>query len=59
MSVKGTDMRPCTQVGADGNCFFRALCDQRWGSDSAEEDHMDLRKQTIAYMVGRCRLTPG
>ena len=37
-------------MGADGNCFFRAMCDQRWGSDSAEEDHMELRKHTIAYM---------
>jgi OTU domain-containing protein 3 len=35
------------EVGADGNCFFRALCDQRWGD---ETDHLALRRQTIEYM---------
>ena len=35
------------EVAADGNCFFRALSDQRWGG---EEHHVELRKATIAYM---------
>ena len=30
------------EVAADGNCFFRALSDQRWGG---EEHHVDLRKR--------------
>jgi OTU domain-containing protein 3 len=29
------------EVGADGNCFFRAMCDQRWGHES---EHVALRR---------------
>ena len=35
------------EVGADGNCFFRAMCDQRWGD---EAEHMHLRSLTLEYM---------
>lgn len=35
------------EVAADGNCFFRAMCDQRWGS---EHHHEALRRHTVAYM---------
>ena len=35
------------EVAADGNCFFRAMCDQRWGN---EHDHLALRRHTIQYM---------
>ena len=45
------------EVAADGNCFFRAMCDQRSGS---EEGHMRLRNEVVDYMVGRrrCKLDP-
>ena len=35
------------EVDADGNCFFRAMCDQRWGS---ERHHAALRARVVAYM---------
>ena len=35
------------EVAADGNCFFRAMCDQRWGD---EDEHLHLRRLTIEYM---------
>ena len=34
-------------VAADGNCFFRALSDQRWGDDS---HHAALRRDVVEYM---------
>lgn len=34
-------------MAADGNCFFRALSDQRWGDDS---HHEALRRDVISYM---------
>ena len=35
-------------MAADGNCFFRALSDQRWGSDA---HHVALRRDVVAYMI--------
>lgn len=40
----GLRMEP---VAADGNCFFRALSDQRWGDDS---HHAALRHDVVEYM---------
>ena len=40
----GLRMEP---VAADGNCFFRALSDQRWGDDS---HHASLRADVVEYM---------
>ena len=40
----GLRMEP---VAADGNCFFRALSDQRWGDDS---HHAALRRDVVEYM---------
>ena len=40
----GLRMEP---VAADGNCFFRALSDQRWGDDS---HHASLRRDVVEYM---------
>ena len=34
-------------VSADGNCFFRAICDQR---DGSEIHHLDLRHEVCEYM---------
>ena len=34
-------------MAADGNCFFRALSDQRWGDDS---HHAALRRDVVEYM---------
>ena len=34
-------------MAADGNCFFRALSDQRWGGDS---HHAALRRDVVEYM---------
>ena len=34
-------------VSADGNCFFRAICDQK---DGSEIHHLDLRREVCDYM---------
>ena len=34
-------------VSADGNCFFRAICDQR---DGSEIHHLDVREEVCEYM---------
>ena len=34
------------KVTADGNCLFRAVCDQIFGEDG-EEDHNDVRQKVV------------
>ena len=36
------------EVSSDGNCFFRALSDQRYGGESR---HASLRASTVKYML--------
>lgn len=45
--------QPVSRIGvvsleqADGNCMFRALCDQLYGSTG---QHLHLRQQVVQYM---------